>query len=155
MLKDFIFTFIFLMSTSPVWAQSDVIKISCNTNIKESYIQTLVEVTRKEVITIQLIDKGDFISVDSVSGNLKFSFGSTSFIDKFGKIQKTKQFNSSDYGRWDILELRAEIKSGNWFHQSLQIDRNSGIFNYSQLNSNRILEAEGKCSKVDTRNRKF
>lgn len=155
MLKISIFVCSFFLIIGSARAQADAVKISCNTNIKELHPQILGETTRKEVITIQLIDKGGALTIESVANYLKFSFGGGYFIDKEGKSQKTKQYNSSDEGKWDVMELRTGIKSGDWFSQSIQIDRHSGIFNYSQLTSNRILESEGKCSKIDTRSRKF
>ncbi len=155
MLKNLFHFLIFAIGVGHCLAQSDPIKISCKAKIKEVFPQTLGELIKNENFTFQIVEKIDLIVIDSVGNNMKVNFGAPYFIDKVGKSQKVKQYNSSDGGKWDVMELRTEIKSGDWFHQTVQIDRHTGIFNYSQLSANRILEAEGLCSKVNTATRKF
>jgi len=155
MLKKLYFILFFSLFANNCWAQSDATKISCKAKIKELFPQTLGESIKTETFTIQIAEKNGLIVSESVGNILRINFGSSYFTDKSGKSQKTQQYNSSDDGKWDVMELRTGIKSGDWFSQTIQIDRHTGIFNYSQLSANRILEAEGLCSKVNTATRKF
>jgi hypothetical protein len=136
-------------------AQELPIKISCALNFSELSFKQSNDLKYNLNVVFEIKSLASIVEINSIASKAVIIFGSRTFKDKSGKMQPVKQFNNSDTNKWSLMETRHEPRSGEWFNQMIEIDRNTGVFSFTQMSFDGRNEALGSCEKVNLNSKKF
>ncbi|MEI6318270.1 MAG: hypothetical protein WCS09_07140 [Pseudomonadota bacterium] len=136
---------LFLMLTTTAHAR-DEIKLNCQLSFSKSYSSGLIERGKVDLM-YEIVNRGAALFILSDNEN----FPSVSTTQTNAKID-----NFSDEGKWDVRNETIDEK-GRKTTRMVRIDRNSGriVVSHDFRDGSIYIQADGRCSRVDTAKRLF